>query len=505
MNMRIQYSPMKRLLLFSILLPFFSFSYGQIQIDTLASINAYLNFFRTNEAVLTEFFKQMPKGGDLHHHYSGSVPTEVYVDYALEHFWVNTNTMEVQITPPGNRKRGEDWVDYGLLTQRGILDQVRNDLIREWSVREFGGPDYSDQFFDAFGKFGSAKNSTYEQGLQTLKQIAIEENVQYLETMFNSVECEAKLSDESLWNIRMLAHGREKQESDLRRTLEGFFNMFSPLAEPCAEAHNTTIQNLHEQLALDDEQFTIRYQNYAVRVIPPVNVFKDLILCFLSADKSELVVGVNIVAPEHEYLAIRDYWLHMQMFAFLKEKFPGVRIAMHAGELTPALANPVDLDFHITDAIFVAGADRIGHGVDISYESESEKVLEEMRDRQKAVEINLSSNEFILGVEGDEHPISVYYYHDVPMVISTDDAGILRTTLTDQYRILCQRYPFFSYEDIKRLPFNSIELSFIEEEAVKKAVWDRLARAFGNFEKKVIQELEELPRLRHLIRLKEGR
>jgi adenosine deaminase/adenosine deaminase CECR1 len=493
---------MKRILLLIFILPLFSSSYGQIQIDTLASIDAYLNYFRSNEAVLTEFFKQMPKGGDLHHHYSGSVPTEVYVDYALEHFWVNTSTLEVSKTAPNNRKRAGDWMNYALLRQRGTLDQVRNDLVREWSVREFGGPDYSDQFFDAFGKFSLPKNSTYDQGLLTLKQIALEENMQYLETMFTSVDCEAGVSKESEWNARLRAYGGEKREADFRQTLADFFEAFAPVAEPCADSHNAMIRDYHERLSLDDDRFTIRYQNYAVRVIPPVNVFKDLILCFLSADKSELVVGVNIVAPEHEYLSIRDYWLHMQMFAFLSEKFPDVKIAMHAGELTPDLANPVDLNFHITDAIFVAGADRIGHGVDISYESESDKVLDEMRDQRKAVEINLSSNEFILGVEGDEHPISVYYYHDVPMVISTDDAGILRTTLTDQYRILCERYPFFSYQDIKQLPFNSIELSFIEEEEVKQEVWERLEQAFEVFEKKVIEELEELPRLRHLIKLK---
>lgn len=493
---------MKRLLLLIFLFPLFSFSYGQIQIDTLASINAYLNFFRDNEAVLTEFFKQMPKGGDLHHHYSGSVPTEIYVDYTLERFWVNTSTLEVRKAAPRNRKRAGDWMNYALLKQRGTLDQVRNDLVREWSVREFGGADYSDQFFDAFGKFSLPKNSTYDQGLLALKQIALEENMQYLETMFTSVDCEARVSKESEWNARMRAYGEEKREEDFKQTLEDFYSAFASMAEPCADSHNAMIRDYHERLGLDDEQFTIRYQNFVVRVVPPVNIFKSLILSFLSAEKSNLVVGVNIVAPEHEYRSIRDYWLHMQMFAFLNEKFPDVKIAMHAGELTPDLANPVDLNFHITDAIFTAGADRIGHGVDISYESESEKVLEEMRDQRKAVEINLSSNEFILGVEGDEHPISVYYYHDVPMVISTDDAGILRTTLTDQYRILCERYPFFSYEDIKQLPFNSVELSFIEEDSVKKEVGMRLEQAFGRFEKKVIEELEELPRLRHLLKLK---
>jgi hypothetical protein len=371
-------------------------------------------------------------------------------------------------------------------------------------VREFGGAKYSDQFFDTFSKFSLAKNNTVKKGLNTLKQIALEENVQYLETMFESVDCAASLKNEKQWDNQLIKWGQEKEVQKLKDGLETIYQEFKLVAEPCADEHNANIKDYHEQLGMDDSRFTIRYQNYVVRVVPPIHVFKSLILSFLSAEKSSLLVGVNIVAPEHEYIAIRDYWLHMQMFAFLHEKFPMVKIATHAGELTPDLANPVNLNFHITDAIFVAGASRIGHGVDIAYESDSEKVLEEMRDNQKAVEINLSSNEFILGVEGDEHPISLYYYHDVPIVLSTDDAGVLRTTLTDQYRILCRRYPFFTYEEIKKLTFNSIALSFIEEDQVKKEVWDRLARAFDSFEKKVIQEMEELPKVRHLIRLKGG-
>ena len=32
-------------------------------------------------AELTMFFTQMPKGGDLHHHYSGAIYAEQYVDW----------------------------------------------------------------------------------------------------------------------------------------------------------------------------------------------------------------------------------------------------------------------------------------------------------------------------------------------------------------------------------------------------------------------------------------
>lgn len=491
---------MKKSLLLLLFLP--AILFGQIRIDTTASIDNFLDHFRSDQALLTEFFKRMPKGGDLHHHYSGSVPTEIYVDYALNHFWINLPSLEVRPEPPRNTMPGERWMDYRLLVREGILDQVRDDLIRDWSVREFDGDDPSDQFFDSFGKFSLAKNETYGQGLRSLKQIAKAENVQYLETMLTSVDCDAGFRNYGEKNDQMLRLAEARDEEGLEALLRTIFEEYQEQAAPCVADHNGFITRIHEELALDDEDFTIRYQNYEVRVIPPLDVYKGLILSFLSAEASSLVVGVNFVAPEHYYIAIRDYWLHMRMFAFLHQQFPDVRIALHAGELTPNLANPVELNYHITDALFIAGASRIGHGVTIPYEVKNEEVLDHMRNRRKAVEINLSSNEFILDVEGNEHPISLYYYHGVPIVLSTDDAGVLRTTLTDQYVLLCQRYPYFSYQDIKAVAFNSIELSFIEKSGVKGEVRERLRKAFVEFEEQWIEEMEEVSKWRSLLTYK---
>lgn len=51
----------------------------------------------------------------------------------------------------------------------------------------------------------------------------------------------------------------------------------------------------------------IRYQTYAVRVLEPLQVFTDLFSGYLAADKSPLIVGVNIVAPENNPVTLKDY------------------------------------------------------------------------------------------------------------------------------------------------------------------------------------------------------
>ena len=86
------------LLLALIALPGVSLS-GQVSAEKY--ISDYLNSIRDNRALLTAFFQQMPKGGDLHNHFSGSIYAESYFDYALKaDFWVNLKTLALYDKAP---------------------------------------------------------------------------------------------------------------------------------------------------------------------------------------------------------------------------------------------------------------------------------------------------------------------------------------------------------------------------------------------------------------------
>jgi adenosine deaminase/adenosine deaminase CECR1 len=43
---------------------------------------------KANEAGLAMFINLMPKGGDLHHHYSGTIYAETYLDWVKEKKWL---------------------------------------------------------------------------------------------------------------------------------------------------------------------------------------------------------------------------------------------------------------------------------------------------------------------------------------------------------------------------------------------------------------------------------
>jgi adenosine deaminase len=171
-------------------------------------------------------------------------------------------------------------------------------------------------------------------------------------------------------------------------------------------------------------------------------------------------VGINLVRPEDDFVSMRDYTLHMKMVGYLHSVYPGVHISLHAGELAPGLVPPEGLRFHIRQAIELGDAERIGHGVDVMNEDRPRDLLTELASRHIMVEINLSSNEGILGVDGDAHPFPVYRAVHVPVALSTDDEGVSRIDLTHEYVRAAIDYGL-TYRDLKQLVRTGMEHDFL--------------------------------------------
>lgn len=449
-------------------------------------VEDYFESIRSNPARLTVFFSEMPKGGDLHHHYSGSVYAETYLDYVIaNNYFINLRTLAVKETADTG------FVRFASLS-KPALSAAKQSILQKWSVKDYNGVSYpSDKlFFETFPNFNIASSKTFDEGLTEIKNRAKLENVSYIETMFTSIKAGINLDrfDGQRRLIEQYYPARNRKE--LEPVLEQLFIALSGdvSLKKSVRAFNNELAERHERLHLDDSSFTLRYQNYVVRVTnDPVELFKNLLVAFESASQSKLIVGVNIVAPEDDEVSMKYYWLHMQLFRFLGARYPGVKYSMHAGELALGMVKPEELTWHINAAVRDARAHRIGHGVDLPYETDAYGLLDYMSTNGIAVEINLFSNEFILKVKDDHHPLMLYKQFNVPIVISTDDAGVLRSNLIHQYVLLATRYKALSYSDIKQMVFNSIKYSFIEEEPLKKALTRDLEKRFRNFESKVLQ------------------
>jgi len=438
----------------------------------------------SDEASLMMFATMMPKGGDIHHHFSGAIYAETYLEWAQQNgFCIFTETRADLGT-----ERFHVATEPGRLTeaQRAAcksVDTVMQDeafyraLLMAWSSKDFNRQSPGDQhFFDTFQYFSSIAAANYAKGMQHLKARAIAENVGYIETIFEQSPAvssaqamqaldglSASLDDAQLETIFTRAYDSLENSAEQGPAIDGYI-----------EAVKTA------SAGVDDERFTARYVAFVVRNQPPAEVFSRLYTAFKAADAYEKFAGVNFVGAENGAIALRDYSLHMKMFAFFKRKHPRVRIALHAGELALGMVPPEDLTHHIDEAVRIAGAERIGHGVDIPYETTAVALLDHMRRNRIAVEINLTSNRDILGIGGASQPLHLYRKFGVPYVISTDDAGVSRNTLSSEYlRYMTGFHP--SYEELKATVFRSITYSFLTD-AEKAEQTRRLKAKFLSFE-----------------------
>lgn len=141
---------------------------------------------------------------------------------------------------------------------------------------------------------------------------------------------------------------------------------------------------------------------------------------------AEAVESTNAYNRLIDALSTRNYALHEvsghDRFFGTFARFGGAE-GGRDGELILGLVPPEDQRFHIREAVEAAGARRIGHGIDLLYEDRSYQLLRRMAEGDAAVEINLTSNDVIPGVVGDEHPFETYRAHGVPQTLSTADKG----------------------------------------------------------------------------------
>jgi adenosine deaminase/adenosine deaminase CECR1 len=437
-------------------------------------------------AELTMFFTQMPKGGDLHHHYSGAVYAETYVDFLdKQGYCVNKQTYRIETDKAVvDAERAKPAKERTCLGTADVYadDATYRELLQRWSSKDFhnhGGiqapPDR--QFFQTFLYFGPVSNANFHEGLAEIKERAIRENVSYIETMFKMSPFVAnKDFDTQAWQNAHDAKAFEAQMRAWMTQLDGDQKFNQSIADFTAKIDEAAA-------GIDDERFTMRYQTYVLRLLNPSQVFSSMLAGFKAAKQDGKIVGVNIVGQESQMVSMRDYTLHMQMFHFLKSVYPDVKVALHAGELALGDVPPEQLQFHIDEALNLAGADRIGHGIDLAHETNAAAIMQRMREKDIPVEINLTSNAFINGVQGDNHPITLYRKYGVPYVISTDDAGVTRHNLSNEYVLFASRYKP-GYAELKKASYNSIRYSFLNA-ADKARLTRQLDARFAKFEAEV--------------------
>ena len=419
---------------------------------------------RGQPPLLQAYVRRFPKGADLHNHLSGAVYAESYIARAAATGMCFDGQRQALVPPrpPCDARKGRPPV-------AGADGALRGRMIDALSMRNFVPGETAasgrDQFFATFSRFGAAGDD-WGPMLAEAVQRAAENGAHHLELMVSP----------DRGRVRAVARrltGAGRWTGDL----DGFQAALAPELPALAAAASAGLDQAEARkraiLECDAPKpkpgcaVSVRYIAQVVRLLPPDDVFAQTVMAFELVRADPRIVAINFVGAEDDGVALRDYRQHMRMIAHLRRQHPGVAVALHAGELSSGMVPPEDLRFHIREAVEVAGARRIGHGVAIMHEDDAIGRLETMARRGVLVEINLTSNDLILGVAGASHPFTVYRRFGVPVAISTDDEGVSRSELTQEF-VRAIRDFGLGYHDLKTLARNSLTYSFLPGDSL----WD---------------------------------
>ncbi len=416
----------------------------------------YMDSVRHQPGLLLAFLQQMPKGGDLHVHLSGAIYAESFIDWASENaLCVDRSTSKLIHAACDSCEPYKVKPSVRCAYQDPILyDQ----LIDAWSMRNWHPAEESghDHFFATFEKFGPAMQNHVGVAFAEVASRAAADHLQYVEVMHTADGAQAGIlgtkvgwdDDFGKFREKLLAGGMADVVASVRTRLDA------------DEARKKEVLHCGTAQAAAGCEVTLRYLYQVLRGLPREQVFAQIVLGFELTKADPRFVGFNLVMPEDYYVPMHDFDLHMRIIEALHKFYPLTHISLHADELWMGLVPPEGLRFHIRESIERAGAERIGHGVAVMSEDDPIGLLREMAKKNVLVEICLTSNDVILGVSGDRHPLPVYMRYGVAVALATDDLGVSRSDMTHEY-LRAVEAQGLSYSDLKRMARASLEHSFI--------------------------------------------
>ncbi len=410
---------------------------------------------------LEAFLRRMPKGSDLHYHFSGGIYAETWIRDAAEDGLCVDLAGYVFVMPQPVCGAGQAPAAQAFSDQK-----LYDTLVNAFSMRSFvptAGFSGHDQFFATFDRFFAVTQSQSHAGewLDEVASRAAAQNEQYIELMDTpEFSHAARIAHDIGWKDNLgqlrealLARGLRDEATTARAVLDK------------TEASRRALEHCGTPQEMPGCKITFRFLYQILRGFPKEQVFAQTLLGFETASADPRFVGINYVMPEDGTISMADYELHMKIVGFLHGLYPSVHISLHAGELAPGLVTPEGLCCHIRQAVEEAYAERIGHGVDVMHEDRPYDLLKEMAAKHVMVEINLTSNDVILGIAGKDHPLPIYRNFHVPVALSTDDEGVSRINMTHEYVRAAETYSL-SYADLKQMVRTGLEHTFLPGESL---------------------------------------
>ena len=139
---------------------------------------------------------------------------------------------------------------------------------------------------------------------------------------------------------------------------------------------------------------------------------------------------------------------------FLWAKAHEIYAHVHAGEI----GDPEQ----VWSALKDLGANRIGHGVQAARDP---RLIEYLREHAVGLDVCLTSNlRTRAWAPLSQHPFPLLYRRGVPVTLNTDDPGLFRTSLTEEY-LKASRIFGLTARDFQRIALQAVRCSFLPHEA----------------------------------------
>lgn len=400
------------------------------------------SWFRTfkqtaSPQAIYNFLHALPKGGDLHHHLTGS---------AFSEWW-----WELAIDP--NLNGG---YTYYTRTHLTLCDGLETDA-------------YSPQ--SPFLLFRTIQASTYnalpdcqKAGYTALTRLSASQKTSFLNSLRLDKASEGR-------DVFFQQHWQRLNELTANPYLTGqlLIKNMQAYAEENVSYFETQV-NVHHMVKPDGSAFsadealsilrqainseegkatgvTVKFQYAILRFLPNAEETLKQVYQFVDAHRN-IYVGINFVGREDN-----DKGHPLRFLPVLRElrhAYPKIPLAIHAGEVD-------EPNQHVRNTLLL-GADRIGHGINTITDPDT---LLLMRNGPYLIEINLISNLLLEYVDTyQQHPFGEYLRLGIPVALSTDDRGMWDSTLTDEFYIAVTQFNL-SWEELRMLAENAIAYSFL--------------------------------------------
>ena len=394
----------------------------------------------------------LPKGGDLHHHFGLSNLAESWYEAATDPRRTHGNEFYTLTQIRDCPDNAEPLLRFRMI-QRSTYRKLSECAKSEYEPLARLTPQARQEWISAMilDKPGEGRNEFFEAINRRLVELFRDP---YLATDLLAVNLK-----------RYGAQGLRYLETQMG--VSNFQDQDGSPVDP-----ERVVQLFRDRLSQPDVKatgMTVRFLITIIRFAP--NAEENLKRAYDFVDHHrDLWVGINMAGREDND---KGYALRfLDTYREMRRKYSGIQLSIHGGEKdSPGR--------EVRDTLLL-GATRIGHGVNLITDPDTMLL---MRNGKNLVEINLISNR-LLEYTPDlaKHPFPEYLRFGIPVCLNTDDAGVWDSDIVDEYYTAVKTFNL-TWPEIVQMGRDSLVYSFAQPD-VKERMLREYDAAVRRFEKK---------------------